>query len=61
MNSDIFGVTEITSKTNSTIVKIGKLNSKKYRNIEKLFLCQKNKNKGVLWYKKLPEKQFPGS
>lgn len=39
MNSDIFGVTEITSKTNSTIVKIGKLNSKKYRNIEKLFLC----------------------
>jgi len=39
MNDNIFGVVEITSKTNSTIVKIGKLTSKKYRNEEKLFLC----------------------
>ncbi len=39
MNSDIFGVTEITSKTNSTIVKINKLENKKYRSIEKLFVC----------------------
>lgn len=39
MNSDIFGITEVTSKTNSTIVKISKLNNKKYRNIEKLFVC----------------------
>ncbi|MBO5439072.1 MAG: RNA methyltransferase [Clostridia bacterium] len=39
MNSDIFGVTEIVSKTNSTIVKISKLENKKYRNIEKLFIC----------------------
>ncbi|MBQ7760804.1 MAG: RNA methyltransferase [Clostridia bacterium] len=29
----------ITSKTNSTIIKISKLNDKKYRNSEKLFLC----------------------
>ncbi len=39
MNSLIFNVTEITSKTNSTIVKIGKLDSKKHRNEEKLFVC----------------------
>ncbi len=39
MNSKIFGVTEIVSKTNSTIVKIGKLNNKKNRSVEKLFIC----------------------
>lgn len=39
MNSNIFGVTEITSKTNSTIVKISKLENKKYRYEEKLFIC----------------------
>ncbi len=39
MNNLIFNTTEITSKTNSTIVKIGKLNTKKYRNEEKLFVC----------------------
>lgn len=39
MNNLIFNVTEITSKTNSTIVKIGKLENKKYRNEEKLFVC----------------------
>jgi len=39
MNSDIFGVTEVTSKANSTIVKIAKLNNKKNRSIEKLFVC----------------------
>ena len=39
MNNLIFNVTEITSKTNSTIVKIGKLDNKKYRNEEKLFVC----------------------
>ena len=39
MNCHIFNVTEITSKTNSTIVKIGKLSNKKYRNDEKLFIC----------------------
>lgn len=35
----ILGADLITSKTNSTIVKIGKLYNKKYRNIDKLFLC----------------------
>ena len=39
MNCHIFNVTEITSKSNSTIVKIGKLSDKKYRNNEKLFIC----------------------
>ena len=39
MNNIILGLTEINSKTNSTIVKIGKLLNKKYRMQEKLFLC----------------------
>ncbi len=39
MNSSIFNVNEITSKTNSTIVKIGKLSNRKNRYEEKLFLC----------------------
>ena len=39
MNNHIFNVSEITSKANSTIVKIGKLDNKKYRNEEKLFVC----------------------
>ena len=39
MNNLIFNVDEITSKANSTIVKIGKLDNKKYRNEEKLFVC----------------------
>ena len=39
MNSEIFEVNEIVSKTNSTIVKIGKLSSKKHRISEKMFIC----------------------
>ena len=39
MNNLIFDVTEITSKSNSTIIKIDKLGNKKYRNEEKLFVC----------------------
>ena len=39
MFEEIFGVETITSKTNSTIVKIAKLSNKKYRNEENLFLC----------------------
>ena len=39
MNSSIFNVIEITSKTNPIIVKMGKLSNKKYRNNEKLFIC----------------------
>ena len=39
MNNLIFNVPLITGKTNSTIVKIGKLQNKKYRNEEKLFIC----------------------
>ena len=38
MNSQIFNVECITSKTNSTVVKIGKLTNKKYRKEEKLFV-----------------------
>ncbi len=38
-NNEIFGTEIITSKANSTIVKIGKLNDKKYRKQEKMFLC----------------------
>ena len=33
------GLELITSKSNQTIVKISKLNEKKYRSNEKLFLC----------------------
>ena len=43
MNSGILGLVEVTSKTNSTIVKISKLESKKYRNAEKLFICHGTK------------------
>lgn len=39
MNGEIFGTEVITSKTNSTIVKIGKLTNKKYRNEYKMFIC----------------------
>lgn len=39
MNNSILGLSEITSKTNSTIVKIGKLENKKHRNTDKLFVC----------------------
>ncbi len=39
MNELIFNTELITSRTNSTIVKIGKLNNKKYRYEEKLFIC----------------------
>ncbi len=39
MNNLIFNVPLITGKTNSTIVKIGKLQNKKFRNEEKLFIC----------------------
>ena len=35
-NNEIFATETITSKTNSTIVKIGKLNEKKYRKQEKI-------------------------
>ena len=38
-NNDIFCVETITSKTNSTIVKIAKLLDKKYRKEESLFIC----------------------
>lgn len=38
-NNEIFNTEIITSKSNSTIVKIGKLNEKKYRKQEKKFLC----------------------
>ena len=38
-NNDIFCVETITSKTNSTIVKIAKLLDKKYRKEESLFVC----------------------
>ena len=43
MLNEIFGTEVITSKTNSTIVKIGKLSNKKYRNEEKLFICDGKK------------------
>ncbi|MBQ8545804.1 MAG: RNA methyltransferase [Clostridia bacterium] len=43
MFEEIFGVETITSKTNSTIVKIAKLSNKKYRNEEKLFVCDGKK------------------
>lgn len=39
LNNIKLGVDLITSKSNSTIVKIGKLHEKKYRNIEKMFIC----------------------
>ena len=39
MNEQIFGVEIISSKTNSTIVKIAKLSSKKYRNEYGMFMC----------------------
>ena len=39
MNGEIFGTEVITSKANSTIVKIGKLSNKKYRNEYKMFVC----------------------
>ena len=39
MLNEIFGTELITSKTNSTIVKIAKLTSKKYRNEYKMFMC----------------------
>ena len=39
MNNEIFNVPVITGKSNSTIVRIGKLQNKKYRNDEKLFIC----------------------
>ena len=39
MNNTIFNVPLITGRTNSTIVKISKLQNKKYRNEEKLFIC----------------------
>ena len=39
MNNEIFNVETITGKTNSAIVKIGKLSSKKYRYEDKLFVC----------------------
>ncbi len=43
MFNEIFGTELITSKTNSTIVKIGKLSNKKYRNEENLFICDGKK------------------
>ena len=39
MLNEIFGTDLITSRTNSTIVKIAKLSNKKYRNEENLFVC----------------------
>lgn len=39
MNSEYFNVDLITSKSNSTIVEIAKLNDKKYRNLTKRFIC----------------------
>lgn len=38
-NNELFNTEVITSKSNSTIVKIGKLIDKKYRKLEKMFLC----------------------
>lgn len=38
MNNLIFNIPIVTGKTNSTIVKISKLNNKKYRNEEKMFI-----------------------
>ena len=43
MNHNLFNVIEITSKTNSTIVKIAKLENKKHRYEEKLFVCHGTK------------------
>ena len=39
MNNELFNTEIITSKSNSTIVKIGKLLNKKARNEEQMFLC----------------------
>lgn len=39
MKNHIFGAEIITSRTNSTIVKIGKLSNKKYRQEDELFIC----------------------
>ena len=39
MNSDYFKTELITSKSNSTIVEIAKLNDKKYRDLTKRFIC----------------------
>lgn len=39
MNSDCFKADLITSKSNSTIVEIAKLNDKKYRDLNKRFIC----------------------
>ena len=38
-NNELFNTEVIISKSNSTIVKIGKLIDKKYRKLEKMFLC----------------------
>lgn len=43
MNNEIFGAEIIKSKANSTIVKIAKLSSKKYRNEDKIFICNGTK------------------
>ena len=43
MFNEIFGTEMITSKANLTIVKIGKLSNKKYRNEENLFVCDGKK------------------
>ena len=39
LNNIKLGVDLITSKSNSTIVKITKLHEKKYRNIDRMFIC----------------------
>ena len=39
LNNIKLGVDLITSKSNSTIVKITKLHEKKYRNIYRMFIC----------------------
>lgn len=39
MNNEIFNLQIITGKNNSTITRIGKLQNKKYRNDERLFIC----------------------
>ncbi len=43
MLNEIFNVETITSKANSTIVKIAKLSNKKHRNEENLFVCDGKK------------------
>jgi len=39
MNNLYFNLPVITGKSNSTIIRLGKLQNKKYRNDEKLFIC----------------------